>query len=98
MAIYPLIHSSIHPSVLSTTYLVPCEVDANYFLVSFYRVRASSKFLPSPSFVHLSLPFFLAGILWDKSYDVTILTNETALADLELGIVRLFTILQMINK
>ena len=98
MAIYPLIHSSIHPSVLSTTYLVPCEVDANYFLVSFYRVRASSKFLPSPSFVHLSLPFFLAGILWDKSYDVTILTNETALADLELGIVRFFTILQMINK
>ena len=70
--IYPLIHSSMHPSVLPTTYLVPCEVGANYFLVSFYRVRASSKFLPSPSSVHLSVPFSLAGISWDKSYDVTI--------------------------
>ena len=70
--IYSLIHSSIHPSVLPTTYLVPCEVGANYFLVSFYRVRASSKFLPSPSSVHLSLPFSLAGFSWDKSYDVPI--------------------------
>lgn len=70
--IYPLTYSSIHPSILPSTYPVACEVGANYFLVSFYRVRAPSKFLPSPSSVYLSLPFSLAGIPWDKSYDVTI--------------------------
>ena len=70
--IYPLTYSSLHPSISPSSYLVRFEVGANYFLVSFYTVRAPSKFLPSPSSGQLSLPFSLAGISWDKSYDVTI--------------------------